>query len=655
MRLSLGWTLLVLGVCSTFPAAAVDSVETAIGTFDALPSGPQGDWTLRTETFGDQENSYLELSGALSLHVRLPALPEKDDIAAENWYAVVSVDYVASRVVLPPDSTAEAKSAKASLSLSLPREAGKGMPARAQVTVLNRVEVDDSASDESNGAKSPSMFAKSRLWLRVPCEDLSRAGDWLDLELAVSGAGAIAIDNLRVERFHRQPTRSLLGKANGKNGPDLLGAGMFGFTGLTEHLCTSFSILDVRDGGPADRAGLLAGDLIVAVEGRPLSLNDLRPGWSWFESSNEAVLGRAIQSALEERRYQVTIDVLRDQKLKRLKLKLPVKGKLDDGFPFSGKLGEQLRDDLLAWTTTHQRDNGGWPGTDAVNPAMGGLALLGTREKRHAPAIRKCVDFLLAKNPRPSEMKGLAYWTVAYQGIFFAEYYMASGDERVLDWMVQATSWLPGTTHECKWGMQSFGHGPDGLPYDEKSLMAPTAHLLVFDALARKCGVESRIWEHVREYVAHSWSDPEQGGHGGMGYNASYKDKGEFWSRSGLTALAACLRGESGAMRQGLCLFMGERHPWMLISHAYGEPGAALGLLSLATAHRPAYDEVLPQWRWRFLNAWEPGYGLRYSTPHMGAPYMGQESIVNLSYAMLCSVQNGGLVMAGGEPVKWMK
>jgi len=135
-----------------------------------------------------------------------------------------------------------------------------------------------------------------------------------------------------------------------------------------------------------------------------------------------------------------------------------------------------------------------------------------------------------------------------------------------------------------------------------------------------------------------------------MSYNASYKDRGEFWSRSGLVALAERLRGDTQTgMQQPLCAFMEERHQWMFNSHAYGEPGAALGLLSLAVVDRESFERVIAQYRWRFLANWEPGFGLRYTTPHMGAPYMGGESIVNLSYLLLFAVEHGGLALAGRE------
>ena len=74
----------------------------------------------------------------------------------------------------------------------------------------------------------------------------------------------------------------------------------------------------------------------------------------------------------------------------------------------------------------------------------------------------------------------------------------------------------------------------------------------------------------------------------------------------------------------------------------------------MGVADREALERVLPQWRWRFLNAWEPGYGLRWSTPHMGSPYMGKDSIVNLSYGVLAALEGGGLVLAGGEAKRWL-
>lgn len=497
-------------------------------------------------------------------------------------------------------------------------------------------------------------------WRPVRGREHSRWGGRLDELNPVAGhggkvtvtieatGGPAVLGDLLVTRHHGAPTQKLRGKENGKLGPDLLSSGMLGFTALTEHQHAAFSILAVREGLAAESAGLRPGDVVVEVGGERLVPSSIAPGWQWFEESHEAVLGRAIEQALETRRKMVELVVEREDGPKRLKLRLPIERAPGPSFPLRGRHADAFADDLVGWARTHQKKNGTWPGTNAVNPAVGALALLGTGDDEHAEAIERSVAWLFENNPRPSEMKGLAYWQLSFQGLLFGELYLKTGDERCLPWIEEACTWLPTTTHESKWGTQAFGHGPDGLPYDNKALMAPCAHLLVFDALARKCGVESRVFEHVEPYVRHSWSDPESDGHGAMGYNGSYRDKGEFWSRTGLCALAEVLRGDEAGMAKHLCVLMEERHPWMLNSHAYGEPGGALGLLSLAVVKPELFETIVPLYRWRFLNAWEPGHGLRYTSPHMGAPYMGEEAILNLSYLLLLATENDGLVIAGG-------
>lgn len=563
---------------------------------------------------------------SLSKTVAITEPPKPEHFEPTAWFGLASVDI----------REVEGERGRVTLSLRVPGER------RPFVSTELRVEAEDEPE---------------RLYLHVPAEQLAELrGKSVLIEVATKGAATVLIDNLELLRFPGTPSRALLGKANGHLGPDLLASGSLGFTAITEHRHHAFQIHGLVEGGAAARAGMKVGDVVIAIEDEPLPRSSIEPGWDWFRASHEACLGRAIEAALVTRKKTVTLTVRRADKTVRLPLTLRFPEAFDEGFPMEGALADVLREDLVQWTATHQKANGGWSGTNAVNPALGGLALLSTRDTRHGDAIERCVDFLLATNPKPSEMTGLAYWTIAFQGMFFAEYFLATGNARVVPWMEEALAWLPTTTHECKWGMQAFGHGPDGLPYDAKSLIAPAAHLLVFDALARKCGIDAKVWEHIEPYVVHTWSDPSDGkGHGGMGYNASYKDQAEFWSRSGLIALATALRGEHGAMRERLCVLMAERHPWMLNSHAYGEPGGALGLVGLAVAHRESFDEVLPQWRWKFLNAWEPGYGLRYSTAHMGAPYMGEDVIVNLAYTLVTSIPSGGLVMTGGEAERWLR
>ncbi|MCA8947190.1 MAG: hypothetical protein KDB29_13240, partial [Planctomycetes bacterium] len=410
-----------------------------------------------------------------------------------------------------------------------------------------------------------------RIWTRIDATTFGElAGNSAYAEFGVDGKRAIIVDNLRLERFHEQPTRKLVGKPNGVLGPDLIGAGAMGFDGLTEHLNTAFSVLNVRSDSPAAQGKLQVGDLVVAVNDLPLWEADISPTLEWFERSHEALCGRAVLDAFERKKDKgrVTLTVLRADGLHELEFKLRLPGAFGESFPFEDDVTESLYGDVLDWTVKHQKGDGTWPGQVEVNTTIATLALMATRDLKYKSAIDKSVNALLTRNPDPTKIGGFTYWPLAFQGILFCEYYLATGKSEILDWIKAACEWLPTTTHECKWGMQAFGHGPDGLPYDDKALMAPAAHLLVFDALARKCKVESRIWEHIEKYVIHSWSDPKDGGHGGMGYNASYKDKDEFWSRSGLTALSLNLRDDRKDLQKALVNFMEERHFCMLNSHA---------------------------------------------------------------------------------------
>lgn len=620
LRIALLSPLLVLGAS---PSAARDLLPVVNHDFEAKPrktiKGFEFEGTKAYHPDATGRGQVLELiaPSRIACALTVPAPPKPEALDPDGWFLYYTLDLVGSTEA-------------AIVQLRLLGGAEDTLLAEHSLTVDEPMRV--------RGVVEASRFA--------PLVEQS-----LRVEFDVS-KGAVKIDDLCLQRFHEKPTWKLRGKANGRLGPDRLDSGHLGFRALSEHRHTAFSIVEVRPGSPAAEAGLEVGDLVtgLGIEG-PLPSSSIAPGLDWFETSHEARLGRTIDGALQAGERAIPIELWRDGEFRTIAVKLREQATLPARFPLSGRLYE----DLVRWTVAHQRDNGTWPGSPAVNTALGGLALLGTRDPAHAERIRRTVDHLLEAQKNPSQMKGLAYWYQSYTGMFLCEYFLASGDERVLPWIRETIEWLPSSTHESKWGMQAFGHGPDGLPYDNKALMACTAHLLVFEALAERCGIESKIWEHIRPYVEHSWSNPDEPkGHGGMGYNGSYKDKAEFWSRSGLTALAEHLRGDEPWMRHKLSAFMAERHTYQLNSHAYGEPGGAWGLVALAVVDRAAFDRIFPSYRWRFANAWEPGFGLRYSEPHMGAPYMAEESVLNLAYLMLASVEHGGLVLAGAEPKRWL-
>lgn len=495
--------------------------------------------------------------------------------------------------------------------------------------------------------KEQAVAAGSRAWLELPAGMMSQlTGKTFGLRARVASGPAVVVGTPRFCRIHELPTGKLFGRSNGGTGPDKLGAGLLGFDALTEHGQTVLTVMEVRRGTPAARAKLKAGDAILAVDGSPLAVNDLEPGWEWFHRSHEALLGRATESALREGKKTLGLTVMRDGKPVVLDLELARTKPFGTMDPANDPEAAALLEDLLAFLEKAQREDGSWSG-DIIRTTFSALALLATGEKKYESRVKKAVEWSLAKYPEPPAYGNLGFWSGAYAGILYSEWHLRTGDRQVLKHLDALRDWAVNGTHESAWGVPALGHGPDGLPYENKALVAPACHLLVFEALAMRCGMKSGIWEKIMPYMEMAWSDPKDGGHGSLGYNRSYKDTAEFWSRSGLFAMAAHLRGERPDMRDAMTGFMRGQHPWIRNSHAYGEPGGSLGLLGLNLAAPEAYREVIREYGWWFSTAWEPGYGLRFTTPHMGAPYMGEDDLINATYALVLQGPRRSLHLTG--------
>ena len=497
--------------------------------------------------------------------------------------------------------------------------------------------------------RKEAVQATKRVWLEIPAGLLDRLTEKrFQLRLKAGDGETVVAGTPRFCRIHEAPTGKLFGRSNGGTGPDKLGAGQLGFDGMTEHQQTVLSVMNVRKGGPADKAGLLVGDAIVSVSGMPLPVNDLNPGWTWFHQSHEAVLGRAAEEALTSGKTTLELGVLRDGEVTNLMVKLPRMKAFTTMNPADDPEAAALLEDMLDWVRGNQQPNGSWSG-DMKRTTLASLALMATGKKRDLNQVKKAIDWGMEKYPTPDKHGNLGFWSGAYMGILYSEWHLRTGDKKVLEHLDAMRDWAFNGQHNCKWDVPALGHGPDGLPYDQKALVAPACHLLVFEALAQRCGMESKLWELLMPYMEMSWSDPKEGGHGAMGYNRSYKDLGEFWSRTGLFAMAAHLRGERPDMEDAMMKIMQERHSWIRNSHAYGEPGGGLGLLGMNLCAPKRYQEVIKDYAWWFSMAWEPGYGLRFTTPHMGAPYMGEDDLMNVVYALVLQGPKRSLHVTGLE------
>ncbi len=491
------------------------------------------------------------------------------------------------------------------------------------------------------------VAAGSRAWASIPAEMMKLLeGKSFGLRVSNSPSTGVVIGTPRLARVHLEPSPKLFGRSNGGLGPDKLGAGLLGFDALTEHDQTVLTLMEVHPRSAAAKARLKPGDVILGVAGRPLPVNDLSPGWQWFEQSHEAVIGRETEAALKAGRTSLALEVLRGGTVETVELPLDRKRAFSSMNPANDPEAARLLEDCIGFLIRTQKEDGSWSG-DMIRTCYSALALMATGEQKHKPRVRKAVEWAMAKYPKPENYGNLGFWSGAYAGILYSEWHLATGDKSVLPNLDALRDWAVNGQHKSAWDVPALGHGPDGLPYENKALVAPACHLLVFEALAMRCGMKSGIWELLAPYMEMSWSDPKEGGHGALGYNRSYKDTEEFWSRSGLFSMACHLRKQRPDMRDAMTRFMAANHPWIRNSHAYGEPGGSLGLLGLNLAAPKAYQEIIPQYAWWFSLAWEPGYGLRFTTPHMGAPYMGEEDLINATYALVLQGPMKSLQLTG--------
>ena len=504
-----------------------------------------------------------------------------------------------------------------------------------------------------------SVDSTTRATLRIPADQFV-SGSWTLRVSVPAGASTadVLVDDVMWFRVPVATEEMRFAKPNGKNGPDRIDSGALGFVAYTADRHAPLPVVAVHDDSPAATAGLRPGDVVIAVDGHPLPRSSCRPGHDWFRHGHEATLGRAVENALEKTKPTVVLTVMRHDSPspRHLKLEVDPRPPLPKNFPFDDDVTPRLYDDMLAFVRRTRRDDGSWAngGNAWIQTTWAGLALLGRRDPQDRAAIKQAADWLLRKFPTPESFGNLGYWAAGYAGIFMSEYLLATGDDRVRPWIAAALQWVEDGFHTSKWKVPALGHGPNGLPYGNKALVAPATHVIVFEALAREAGFRSSIWNTVLPFMKLAWSNPKEGGHGSLGYNRSYRDKGEFWSRSGLFALAADLRGTQPVMKRSMIRFMRRRHAWMRNSHAYGNPGDAWGLIGVARVDEQAFREVMSAWRWAFGGAWQPGYGLRHSTAHMGSPYMGGEGLINPAFAAVFSIRHRGLVMTGARDRRWL-
>ncbi len=507
--------------------------------------------------------------------------------------------------------------------------------------------------------------ARTRHWFYLPpaiMSDLNLKDIEVEITVTTDDANHLILGRVNLQRFHRTPTTRLCSSPHKSVGPDPMTAGAYGFRSITEHKHHATSVYDVFSGSVAETAGLQVGDLIVEVNDRFMPSHDAAGDWGRFKDIHDEILGDALKSVLDpalgSAYGKLSLTILRpsDSGFTRHVLNLDfsaMPNAIQDVMSLDDPSFVAMHRDVLDYLASRQYDSGLFPARDNIS-ALAGLALLGSKDLKYAENIHKLAAGIIAQHPVPSEVSESFFYT-GVELMFMAEYAGATGNERAKKWVKDTLIHIPNCTHRSRLGTLALGHGRSGLPYSNKALMSPMSHLLAGEGVARKLGIyDGMIWETCSDYIDSCWGDPARGRNGTMGYNYSYIDSNEFWSRTGLSSVALHLRDEKPEMKDIMLDAMEARYSKAEKSHAYGQPGSAFGYMGLAGTRPAAFDKIYQTWNWQLQLSWKPGFGLYYNTPLNGAPYMAGDFLQNACFGMLMSRATGGLHLTGGNPDQWL-
>ena len=376
-------------------------------------------------------------------------------------------------------------------------------------------------------------------------------------------------------------------KSNGsKEGPQHSPLGILGASGIFQVKRDDIRVKVVDKGSCAAKGGLRVGDIIIAANGKKFdqATNDVNDGGK----GPRVGLGYAIEEALASAKKQLSLLVLRKKQKEKLTLPLPKLQPLSKSYPYYCARSEETLEALCAKLLTLQKPNGCW-GRWGVNTATAAMALLGSGDKKYRPAVKKAAYYYIGRDLKAVRLHS---WEFIYVGTFLCEYYLASGDSRILKTIqyICDTLALEGTSDNGR-----HAHGMSKNPgYDGKGINIISSHVFLVWTLAAKCGIKI----HKKPYDATlAWLTKCTAKNGGTGYNGPFANA-DGSARTGLFTLGLYLsKADKGLMKiQGEYLVRHTRR--MREAHANSLFGMIWGSAALACVNEKGFRQHMDYWKW---------------------------------------------------------
>jgi len=265
----------------------------------------------------------------------------------------------------------------------------------------------------------------------------------------------------------------------------------------TPHVITVTEILPKT---PA-AGNLQPGDIVESVNGISLRVVDPRH-----------ILGEQINVS-EGRSGKMAFGVRRDGTVRIVTIRLDPIGSYSPTFPVDCEKSKKIVDQTARFIL----ENGGPEG--GITGNLEALFLMSTGEQKYMPAVEKYAVELASK---PC---GTSTWMIGYSGIFLGEYYLTTGDKRVLPALKARCDRLAEGQWFGGWGHNTNHCGPGYVTGG--TLNAAGDQALTTLVLARECGVEIDLDTYNNAIVQFS----RFAGRGGVPYGDHHPEL--WWSSNG--------------------------------------------------------------------------------------------------------------------------
>lgn len=366
---------------------------------------------------------------------------------------------------------------------------------------------------------------------------------------------------------------------------------------------------------PAAKSKLKKGDVLLSAAGQSLKVEDPR-----------VPLGRAIGLA-EAEDGVITLELKGGN---RASVKIPALGAYVTTWPERCGKSRAIVAKTAEYLAASQGENGSYTlerrsmGNN-LQGCLASLFLLSTGKDGYLKNVERHVLPLAKLAENRKNAGGHINWQLGYQGILLSEYYLRTGDKRV----------LAGLQELCKWCVDNqaaggWGHGaPVGPGYVQSGLMNHAGiPILITLILAQECGVKVNEEAYARA-VALMY---RMSGHGCIAYG---DHRGELWwsntnGRNGMVACAFSLLNDIPRFRKA------SEHLAMLVADSYYQPefghtGGGFNVMwrGMASVHVPKerishYRRQMKTLAWYYDLCRQPGGGFSMlPTPPDNSRYSG--------------------------------